>query len=83
MRSTQSSTRDETPDQTIYLAQYEYLDEPGAVWPAQAFQDRRLAEQWATMSTGGNRVYTVIPLALKAGKAPGKVSKMVGQQPLF
>ena len=78
-----SSTKDETTDQTIYLAQYEYLDEPGAVWPAQAFLDKRMAEQYATMCTGGNRCYTVVPLALKAGKAPGKVSKMAGQQPLF
>jgi hypothetical protein len=82
MPSTQSSTKDET-SRLIYLAQYEYLDEPGAVWPAQAFEDRRLAEQWATMSTGGNRVYTVIPLQLKAGKAPGKVTALAGQLALF
>jgi len=82
MPSTPSSTKDET--ELVYLAQYEYLDEPGAVWPAQAFQSREKAEQYAVMCSGGNRCYTVIPLQLVKGReSTRKAVQSAGQLRLF
>jgi hypothetical protein len=51
----------------VYLAQYEYLDEPGSFWPSRVFSSKAKAEQFANKinCTHPNRCYTVVPLILE------------------
>lgn len=51
----------------VYLAQYEYLDEPGSFWPARAFPTKDKAQQFANKinCTHPNRCYSVVPLMLE------------------
>jgi hypothetical protein len=65
-------------DAVIYLAQYEYVDEPGSFWPARAFPCRDKAEQYATQMTAGvrehKRVYSVVPIILESRETTRKRS---------
>jgi hypothetical protein len=54
----------EEAETVVFLAQYEYTDEPGSFWPARAFTLKKDAEQFANKinCTHPNRCYTVVPL---------------------
>jgi hypothetical protein len=51
----------------VYLAQYQYIDEPGSFWPSRAFPTKAKAEQFANKinCTHPDRCYTVVPLILE------------------
>lgn len=57
----------EAPETVVYLAQYQYSDEPGSYWPDKAFTNRLKAEQYANRvnCTFSQRVYSVTALILE------------------
>lgn len=53
-------------ESVLFLAQYEYIDEPGSFWPARAFSTKAKAQQFANKinCTHPDRCYTVVPIIL-------------------
>lgn len=56
------------PSTVVYLAQYEYADEPGSFWPSKAFTLKSEAEKFVNRINCqcGNRFYQVVPLILES-----------------